>query len=158
MGINHDTAEARSDAVLGYLQELLLSATLLGERLPGSRKPVRLSTCGGVLLQPPTKILRSNLAASLKLDDLPRHLQAVSPEQLAQPDMQGLDEEIHFFTFRPAGWMSDRVELSLVIGSVRQENGERRCREIGSVDAVFRQVEGRWSVLGEPHVFIAPAG
>lgn len=153
---DHDLAGMGSDVTLGYLQELLLSATLLGERLPGSRKPVRLSTRSGNHLQPPTRILRTNLAASLKLDDLPRHLQAISPEQLAPLLSQSNNEDRSFLAFQPAEWMSDRVEISMVIGTMQEGRCGWRCREVGRVQVVFHQVEGRWSTLGEPHMFIAP--
>lgn len=155
MAHGRDAAETRSDAVLGYLQELVLSAALLGERLPGARRPVRLGGKGKTLRGLPTRILSANLASSLKLDDLPRRLEAISADQLVPSELLAFEDEIGFLAFRPASWKSSSVELSMVIATVRGDQESWQCREVGHIDATFRQIDGRWSTFGEPHVYIA---
>ena len=67
-----------------------------------------------------------------------------------------IDEEVGFLAFRPAVWRDDRVELSMVVGGMNRDKGDWRCREIGHVDAAFHQINGRWTAIGEPHIYLAP--
>src|SRR5690606_6265900 len=73
MALGYDPAAAGSDLVLAYLQELLLTAVILEERLPGARRPLRVLSGSG-LIEIPSRILRSNLARAINLEDLPRRL------------------------------------------------------------------------------------
>jgi hypothetical protein len=154
MAFGYDTTTTSPDSTLGYLQELLLSAVMLGERLPGARRPIRLPARGGTLANLPSKILRLNLAQSLKLDELPRRLDALSVEQLKVEEHLLVDENFSFLAFRPVVWGRDRVELSMVIGGMSRADGSWQCRELGHVDAQFHEREGRWAAVNEPHVFL----
>ncbi len=150
------TTTTNPDSVLGYLQELVLMAVMLGERLPGTRKPLQLLARGRRLGDIPSKIVRSNLAQSLKLDELPRRLDLLSLEQLKLEEQLLVDGEISFLAFRPAIWSEERVELSMVIGGMNKEEGDWRCREIGHVDTAFHEISGRWAAVSEPHIYLAP--
>lgn len=150
------TTGTSSDSILGYLQELVLMAAMLGERLPGTRRPLQLLASGRAVRGLPSKIVRSNLAQSLKLDDLPRRLELLSVEQLKLEEQLLADEEISFLAFRPAVWRDNRVELSMVIGGMNREDGDWRCREIGHVDTAFHEISGRWAAVSEPHIYLAP--
>lgn len=155
MMYGQDSVETRSDAILAYLQELLLSAALLGERLPGAKRPVQLAGARSKIRKIPTRILSSNLAGSLKLDDLPSRLEAISAEQLIPTELLAFEDEIGFLAFRPPSWMPDAVQLSMVIATVRLEHENWQCQEIGHIDAMFREVNGRWATVGEPHIYLA---
>jgi hypothetical protein len=154
MSTSYDPTTTGSDSILAYLQELLLTAALLGERLPGARRPLRLLKGG--LREIPSRIITSNLAAALRLDELPQRLDLLSLEQLTLDEHLLIDGEISFLAFRPAVWHADRVELSMVVGGMQRANGDWQCREIGHVNAEFCKVGGRWAALTEPHVFLAP--
>ena len=155
MALGYDPAAAGSDLVLAYLQELLLTAVILEERLPGARRPLRVLSGSG-LIEIPSRILRSNLARAINLEDLPRRLDVFSSEH--QDLTKGLptDGELLYFAFRPAVWAGDRVELSLAIDAMTPSGGESSCREIGRIDAEFQQLGGRWAALGDPHVYFVP--
>ena len=153
---NIDSTTTSSDSILGYLQELVLMAVMLGERLPGTRRPLRLIAGGRLLREIPSMIVRSNLAQSLKLDDLPGRLELLSLEQLKTEEQLLVDEEISFLAFRPPVWQANRIELSMVIGGVNQEDGRWRCHEIGHVDTAFHEISGRWAAISEPHIYLAP--
>lgn len=151
-----NTAGTSSDSILGYLQELVLTAAMLGERLPGTRRPLQLLASGRAIRDLPLKIARSNLAQSLKLDELPRKLELLSIEELKIEEQLLVDEEISFLAFRPAIWRDNRVELSMVIGGMNREEGDWRCREIGHVDTAFHELSGRWAAISEPHIYLDP--
>ena len=153
---SYESTTTNSDSILGYLQELVLMAVMLGERLPGTRRPLRLLASGRLLREIPSKIVRSNLAQSLKLDDLPRPLEPLSLEQLKSQEQLLVDEEFSFLAFRPPVWQTNRIELSMVIGGVDQEDGSWRCREIGHIDTAFHEISGRWAAVSEPHIYLAP--
>jgi len=154
MALGYDPSATGSDTVLAYLQELLLTAVMLEERLPGARRPVRVLSGSG-LREIPTWISNSNLARGLKLEDLPHRLQVLPSDrrELAMREPPG--GELLFLAFRPAYWAEDRVELSLAIGALGHTGEEWSCREIGRIDAEFQQLDGRWAALGDPHVFFA---
>ena len=151
-----DTTTTSSDSILGYLQELMLMAAMLGERLPGTRRPLQLLSSGRRLRDIPSNIVRSNLAQSLKLDELPRRLDALSLDQLELEEQLLVDGEISFLAFRPAVWRDGRVELSMLIGGMNREDGDWHCREIGHVDSAFHEISGRWAAVSEPHIYLAP--
>jgi hypothetical protein len=151
-----ETTTTKDDSVLGYLQELMLMAVMLGERLPGTRRPLRLLAGGRLLRDIPSRIIQSNLAQSIRLDDLPRQLEPLSIDQLKTQEQILVDEEFSFLAFRAPVWQADRVELSMVIGGVDQEDGSWRCREIGHVDTAFHEISGRWAAISEPHIYLAP--
>ena len=152
----YDKATTSPDSILGHLQELVLMAAILGERLPGTRRPLQLLSRGRRMGDMPHKIVQSNLAQSLKLDDLPRRLELLSVEQLGREKNLLNDGEINFLAFRPAVWNDDRVELSMVIGGMNKKKGDWRCREIGHVDTAFHEISGRWAAVSEPHIYLAP--
>ena len=158
MAYGYDVTVTGSDATLGYLQGLLLSAVLLGGRLPGARRPVQLPVGEHGLRELPSKIRRAHLAQSLKLDELPGRLEAVSLDQLKSDERALAGGEASFLAFRPALWRYDRVELSLVIGVMRREDGNWVIQEIGHIDAEFHEVDGRWESLNEPHVYLSSVG
>lgn len=152
----YDKTATSSDSILGYLQELVLMAVMLGERLPGTRRPLQLLSSGRRLRDIPSTIVQSNLAQSLKLDELPRRLETLSLDQLKLEEQLLIDGEISFLAFRPAVWRDDRVELSMVIGGVNREEDSWHCREIGHVDTAFHEISGRWAAISEPHIYLAP--
>ena len=152
----YDPKTTNPDSILGYLQELVLIAVMLGERLPGTRRPLRVLSGGRGLRDLPSKIIRSNLAQSLKLDDLPRRLDILSLDQLTLEEQLLIDQEINFLAFRPPVWRDDEIELSMVIGGMNRGEGDWQCREIGHVSTAFRQTSGRWAAISEPHIYFAP--
>ncbi|CAN5520798.1 hypothetical protein BH23CHL2_BH23CHL2_28460 [soil metagenome] len=152
----YDPKTTNPDSILAYLQELILIAVMLGERLPGTRRPLRLLSRSRNLRELPSKIVRSNLAQSLTLDELPRRLDALSLDQLKAEEQLLVDHEFSFLAFRPPVWRDDRVELSMVIGGMNRDKGDWQCREIGHVNTEFRQTSGRWTAISEPHVYLAP--
>jgi hypothetical protein len=154
MANGYDAAVTGSDSTLAYLQRLLLWAAILGERLPGTRRPIRLLNYERGLRELPSRILQSNLARSLAMDELPGDLEVVTIAQLEHDERALALGEVRFFSFRPAAWRHDRVELSLVIGVMRREGGEWKTGEIGHVDAAFHEIEGRWVSLNQPHVYM----
>ena len=131
-------------------------AVMLGERLPGTRRPLRLLAGGRLLREIPSKIVQSNLAQSLRINDLPRRLELLPIDQLKTEEQLLVDEAFSFLAFRPPVWGQNRVELSMVIGGVDRKDGSWRCREIGHVDTAFHEIGGRWSAISEPHVYLAP--
>jgi hypothetical protein len=151
----NDPMTARSDSTLAYLQELLLTAALLGERLPGARRPLRFLVGGG-LRGIPSKIVRTNLAQSLKLDELPQRLDILSLDELERDERMTAGEELNFLAFRPADWQEDRVEIALVVGGLRRVDSDWQCRELGRVNAAFHETDGRWAAITDPHVFLEP--
>ncbi|MEZ4571343.1 MAG: hypothetical protein R2849_13655 [Thermomicrobiales bacterium] len=78
---SYDSQNTSSDSILGYLQELVLIAVMLGERLPGTRRPIQIFPRGHRLREIPMKIVQSNLAQSLKLDELPRRLDVLALDE-----------------------------------------------------------------------------
>lgn len=131
-------------------------AVILGERLPGTRRPLQLLSSGRKLRDIPSMIVQSNLAQSLKVDELPRRFSLISLEQLSIEEHLLIDGEISFLAFRPAVWQEDRVELSMVIGGMNREDNDGKWHEIGHIDTTFHEVRGRWTAVNEPHVYLAP--
>ncbi|MEZ4522422.1 MAG: hypothetical protein R3A46_12375 [Thermomicrobiales bacterium] len=153
---SYDSQNTSSDSILGYLQEIVLIAVMLGERLPGTRRPIQIFPRGHRLREIPMKIVQSNLAQSLKLDELPRRLDVLALDELMTEEQLLLDEEVGFLAFRPAVWRDDRVQLSMVIGGMNREEGDWQCHEIGHINTEFRQSGGRWAAISEPHIYLAP--
>lgn len=148
------TSMSIPDTTLGYLQEIVLSAALLGERLPGTRRPLS-SVCGCWRRHDqPVRVLTSNLARSLRIDHLPGRVRALTPEQLSGEAGERDGGEVCFVSFQPAVCQTNRVQIMLEVGAARYEGWGWRQRELCSIEAEFQDQDGRWVATREPSIFV----
>lgn len=141
------------DELLGELQELILTAVLLRQRLPGSRQPLYLPGLERLLEGGTVDLLDEHLATSLTLADMPVHVR----KRTRQTFVEGLERSAwpagYYLAFaRPERENGHIIRMRL---SLYRLPGARRPAElVNGMDIVFRRTEERWQAAGEATVFV----
>jgi hypothetical protein len=139
------------DEDVAYLQEVILKAAAMGQRLPGLMKPLLLPYDCQLRSGSPKRLLTDSLSRAFDLSNLPSMLQPLTTDEYQSGHETGSD--IDYLTFQPPDISRNRIRL--VISAVRgHPGGDTPPREIGNLEAEFRLADNRWEAVGMPHVFI----
>ena len=139
------------DEDVAYLQEVLLKAAAMGQRLPGLLKPILLPFDCQLRSGSPKKLLTDNLSRAFDLNDLPSTLQPLTTDEYRSDLETGTD--IDYLTFQPPDISHNRIRL--VISAMRGRPGENSPpREMGNLEAEFHLSDNRWEAVRMPNLFI----
>ncbi|HEX2282952.1 MAG TPA: hypothetical protein VHG52_14435, partial [Thermomicrobiales bacterium] len=136
---------------LAYLQEVLLKAAALGQRLPGLQQPIVLPLHCRLRTGSSHPFLTEHLSPALNLNDVPAMLRPMSANEYRAAYPGGAD--VRYLTFQPPDISPGRIRL--VISALRgRPDGDPPPDEVGNLQAEFRLADGRWEAAGMPDLFI----
>jgi hypothetical protein len=135
---------------LRHLQETLLEAVLLNQRLPGGEQPVLLPDLPWVLRQSTVILIDENLAESISAERLPMPISVLPLEALKEEARTRGD--VAYLRFQPAEIQGDTVRLTLQAGIV-PEDPNRRALGLSGLQVQFQEGADRWEVTSEPVFF-----
>ena len=140
------------DETIAHLQEVMIKAVTLGQRLPGLNNPVILPRHCSRNLEAKRPMLTDNLSPCLNLKSLPDVLNIVTADEYQRSNVG--DTNDWYLAFQPPIVGASRIRI--VISALRG----RPCRnpppvEIGNLQAEFHLAEGRWEAVGLPILYIS---
>ncbi|MGI2908101.1 hypothetical protein [Tolypothrix sp. VBCCA 56010] len=139
-----------SDEVLGQLQELVLKAILLGQRLPGIDRSVRFPDLPFVLQKSTVTLIDENLANSVSIAEISVPVRNLSQEALLEEAREQGD--IAYLRFQPPGIEDNVVRLTLE-AKVCPHDSSQPVLGLSGIQVTFQKVSGNWQVVNEPVLF-----
>jgi hypothetical protein len=137
---------------IAHLQEVMIKAVTLGQRLPGLNKPVIIPHQCHVGPGATHPLLIDNLSPSLNLEKLPEVLHLMSADEYQRHVANGHDD--WYLTFQPPHVGTSRIQL--VISALRGHPGRKPPPvEIGNLQAEFHFADGRWEAVSMPNLYIS---
>lgn len=139
-----------SDEVIRDLQEMLLKAVLLVQRLPGCNQPIIFPDLSFILNQPTIVLINENLAGTVSIEESPKPVCILSQEALLQEaSTQG---DINYLRFQTPIVEDNAVRLTLE-AKIAPRDPEQRTLGLGGIQVKFQEVEGQWEAADEPIFF-----
>jgi hypothetical protein len=140
------------DEDIAHLQEIVLKAAILGQRLPGLQKPIIIPFSRLFRHDAAHPLLLDNLSPALNLNNVPEVLRPMSAaEYLSRAPRNPGD---WYLMFQPPDISPSRIRL--VISALRGEPGSKPPPvEIGNLQAEFHFSGGRWEAVTMPSLFIS---
>lgn len=143
--------QRNDDDDVAHLQEVMLKAAALGQRLPGLQQPIILPFGCQLRSGSSHPLLTDNLSPAFNLDDVPSVLRPMSSAEY-RSEFPG-DAGSYYLSFQPPGVSPRRIRL--VISALRgSPGGDPPPREVGNLQAEFHYADGRWIAVGMPDLFI----
>ena len=133
---------------LGKLQETVLKAVLLGEKLPGSEQTARLPDKAFILRHPNVYVSDENLAGQFSLEGLSKPIRIVSTKTL-QREAQD-KTEIAYLKFSAPEVKGDAVALTLE-GKIVSADPSRVPLGLSSIHFTFKKVGDKWESVAQPY-------
>jgi hypothetical protein len=142
------------DEAIAHLQEMMLKAVALGQRLPGLEKPIVMPVHCQLRSGRSHALLTDNLSPSLNLHTLPGMLRPVSTAEYQSTSSDIPDS--WYLAFQPPQSSPGRIRL--VISALRGKPGRKPPPvEIGNLQAEFHFTGSRWEAVAMPSLFISYA-
>jgi hypothetical protein len=141
------------EELLGELQELILTAVLLRQRLPGSRQPLYLPGLERLLEGGTVDLLDEQLAASLALDDMPVKVRKRTNQSLVEGLERSAWPTTYYLAFGPPERENGHI-IRMRLALFRVARAGRTDEPVSGIDVVFRRTEERWQAAGEASVFV----
>lgn len=139
-----------SDEVLRQLQETLLKAILLKERLPGGNQPIMFPDLSFILGQPTIVLVDENLAGPVTIEQPPKPIRIMSREDLLlEARTKG---DIAYLLFRPPQGEDKSVKLTLE-AKIAPCDPTQLTLGLSGVQVKFQKVTGQWEAIEEPAFF-----
>ena len=139
-----------SDEVLGRLQELLLNAILLGQKLPGIDQSVRFPDLPFLLQESTVTLIDENLANSVSAEEVLVPVRILSLEALLEEaHAQG---DIAYLRFQPLEIEGDTVRLTLE-AKICTHDPNQPVLGLSGIQVTFQKISGDWQVVNEPVLF-----
>lgn len=139
-----------SDEVIGQLQELVLKAILLGQRLPGIDRSVRFPDLPFVLQKSTVTLIDENLANSVSIAGISVPVRILSQEALLEEAREQGD--IAYLRFQPPGIEDNVVRLTLE-AKVCPHDSSQPVLGLSGIQVTFQKISGNWQVVNEPILF-----
>jgi len=139
-----------SDEVLRHLQETLLKAVLLSQRLPGGNQPIMFPDLSFILRQPNVVLVDENLVGPVSIEESPTRVRLLSRETLQQEARtQG---DITYLRFQPPVGEGNAVRLTLE-AKIAARDPDQRILGLSGIQVKFEEVAGQWEAVDEPIFF-----
>jgi hypothetical protein len=139
-----------SDEVLGQLQELLLKAILLGQKLPGLDRSIQFPDLPFLLQESTITLIDENLKNSISFAEVPIPIRILSQQALLEEaHTQG---DIAYLRFQPSEIEGDTVRLTLE-AKVYPHDPNQSVLGLSGIQVTFQRVSGNWQVFREPILF-----
>jgi hypothetical protein len=139
--------------LLGELQELILTAVLLRQRLPGNRQPLHLPGLERLLESGTVDLLDEHLAANLALTDMPVQVRKRTLQSLVASLERSAWPTAYYLAFAPPERENGHIiRMRLALYPVPRAG--RATDPISGIDVVFRRTEERWQAAGEASIFV----
>ena len=138
------------DEELSQVQQMLLTAVLRRQTLPGGRHPVELPDLAFVQQAGIVRVSTENVAGPLAGLVESRPIQVRSPESLRTEACAHRD--IPYLTFQPAVRDENRIRLTLQ-GRIATRDAERRPLGLSGLQVEFHRIDDRWEVVNPPAAF-----
>jgi hypothetical protein len=139
-----------SGEVVRHLQETLLNAVLLSQRLPGGKRQIVFPDLPFILRQPTVVLLEENLAKGISIEDLQKPIRMLSREALVQEArIQG---DITYLRFQPVQREGRVVQLTLE-AKIAPRDPVQHTLGLSGIQVKFQEVAGQWEVVDEPVFF-----
>ncbi|MBW4450574.1 MAG: hypothetical protein KME38_28040 [Spirirestis rafaelensis WJT71-NPBG6] len=139
-----------SDEVLGQLQELVLKAILLGQRLPGIDQSVRFPDLPFLLQKSTVTLIDENLANSVSIAEISVPVRILPQEALLEKAHEQGD--IAYLRFQPPGIEDNVVRLTLKADICPQDSSQP-VLGLSGIQVTFQKISGNWQVVNEPILF-----
>ena len=138
------------DEVLGQLQELLLKAVLLGQKLPGLNQVVQFPDLPFLLQESTVTLIDENLANSVSAEGVLVPVRILSLEALLkEAHAQG---NIAYLRFQPLEIEDDTVRLTLE-AKICTHDPNQPILGLSGIQVTFQRISGDWQVVNEPVLF-----
>lgn len=141
------------DELLGELQELILTAVLLRQRLPASRQPLYLPGLERLLEAGAVDLLDEELATSLALADMPVQVRKCTQRALTEGLERSTRPTAYYLAFAPPERENGHI-IRIRLTLYRLPGGRRPAESVSGMDIVFRRTAERWQAAGEATVFV----
>lgn len=141
------------DELLGELQELILTAVLLRQRLPASRQPLYLPGLERLLEAGEIDLLDDELALSLALTDMPVQVRKRTHQALTTNLERSAWPTAYYLAFAPPERENGHI-IRMRLALFRLPGGGWPAEPVSGMDIVFRRTAERWQAAGEATVFV----
>ena len=139
-----------SDEVLGQLQELLLKAVLLGQKLPGLNQVVQFPDLPFLLQESTVTLIDENLANSVTITKITVSVRILSQEALLEEAHE--EGDIAYLRFQPPEMEDNTVRLTLE-ARICPQNPNQPVLGLSGIQVTFHRILGIWQVVDEPILF-----
>ncbi len=139
------------DPTLAQLQRTMLTAALLGQRLPGSKQPLLCPGVSQLLKQQTIYIAEENLSSDFSTENLPRPAQIVNRDELVSMARAG-SGPVHYLQFDPVEYEHRVIRITMESTSA-VVNSPLRLTSLGGVQGTFQETDEGWRAVREPIIY-----
>lgn len=132
---------------IGELQEILLTAILSSQPLPGADKPINFPDLAMIVNQPNIILADENLVRSVQIKASPKPVQILSSDEMREQARTHGD--LTYLHFQPPEVGDNSVGLTLE-GRIMPRNPDQRTLGLSTIQIRFHKVGDQWLAQGDP--------